>query len=30
MREGDEINRFEISLKRDHRGIENCASGTHP
>ena len=30
MREGDEINRFEFSLKRDHRSIENRPGGTHP
>ncbi len=30
MREGDEINRFEFSLKRDDRSIENCPGGTHP
>ena len=30
MSEGDEINRIEFSLKRDHRSIENRPSGTHP
>lgn len=30
MREGDEINRIEFSLKRDHRSIENRPGGTHP
>jgi hypothetical protein len=30
MRKGDEINRVEFSLKRDHRRIENCPGGTHP
>ena len=30
MREGNEINRFEFSLKRDHRSIENRSGGTHP
>ena len=30
MSEGDEINRFEFSLKRDDRRIENCPGGTHP
>ena len=30
MSEGDEINRIEFSLKRDHRSIENRPGGTHP
>ena len=30
MSEGDEINRIEFSLKRDHRSIENRSGGTHP
>jgi len=30
MSESNEINRTEFSLKRDHRRIENCPSGTHP
>jgi len=30
MRERDERNRTELSLKRDHRSIENCPGGTHP
>ena len=29
MRERDERNRTELSLKRDHRSIENCPGGTH-
>ena len=30
MREGDEINRIEFSVKRDYRSIENRPGGTHP
>ena len=30
MRESDEINRIEFSVKRDYRSIENCPGGTHP
>ena len=30
MSEGDEINRIEFSVKRDHRSIENRPGGTHP
>ena len=30
MRGRDECNRTELSLKRDHRSIENCPGGTHP
>jgi hypothetical protein len=30
MGEGDESNRTEFSLKRDHRRIEKCPGGTHP
>ena len=30
MRGRDERNRTELSLKRDHRSIENRPGGTHP
>lgn len=30
MGEGDESNRIEFSLKRDHRTIENRPGGAHP
>ena len=30
MRKRDERNRTELSLKRDHRSIENRPGGTHP